>query len=236
MEENNYIQKLYSEIAERYGYVNHLLSVGFFVIWRRIISSWICDIVERGNIKSIAELGIGWGEQVQSLFSRCGDRLKEMRFYGVDFSLDMMRIASLRVDWIDRLCGDMLQLPFADEVLDMVYCIFSVRNLPPGSLNGFFKNLHGILKPGGIFLMVEALPPKNPIHYIYIRYVIPPLGAVLTGSSRSYKYLYRSIAEFPSSDEVVEKLERAGFTEIEVKFLPPLSSLAIFTGRKAKKP
>jgi demethylmenaquinone methyltransferase/2-methoxy-6-polyprenyl-1,4-benzoquinol methylase len=44
--------------------------------------------------------------------------------------------------------------------------------------------------------------------------VVPTVGALLSGAPE-YAYLQRSIAAFPSADEFVRKMERAGLSVIE---------------------
>jgi ubiquinone/menaquinone biosynthesis C-methylase UbiE len=224
------IPDLYKKIAENYYKVNIYLSAGFFYYWRWKVSRKICNIIKNRDISNVIELGVGLGEQIEYIYKTCPQLVGCVNFTGLDISEDMLGIARCMVGEGGLVRGDMLRLPFDKQTFDMAYCIFSVRNLPGEKIESFFERVNGLLKPGGVFFMVEALPPSNLLASVYIKYIISNMGSLLTGKNEPYKYLSKSILNFPDSYEIEEYLRKTGFVNVGVEYLPPLSSVGIFTG------
>jgi demethylmenaquinone methyltransferase/2-methoxy-6-polyprenyl-1,4-benzoquinol methylase len=48
----------------------------------------------------------------------------------------------------------------------------------------------------------------------YFRRVLPAVGSVISGVKGPYAYLPASVEKFPDPPEMLERMKRAGFTEV----------------------
>src|SRR5581483_9456123 len=76
-----------------------------------------------------------------------------------------------------------------------------------------------VVKPGGRIAILELGEPRRGVLAAAARFhthhVVPTLGALLSGA-REYRYLQRSIAAFPPSEEFAKIMEGAGLHVLEV--------------------
>ena len=100
-----------------------------------------------------------------------------------------------------------------DGSFDVVSCGFGVRNM--ADLNKGLSEMKRLLKPGGKVCILEFTLPKNPVirfgYLAYFRFVLPLIGAALTGDLGAYRYLVSSVREWDKDVDLPERLEAAGF-------------------------
>ena len=97
---------------------------------------------------------------------------------------------------------------------------FGLRNF--NDIEKSLKEAYRVLKPGGRFVSLEFSKVQNEfLNKIYQTYskAIPFIGKYLVGKSEPYEYLVKSIDNFHSQNELVEKLKDSGFTDIEFRNL-----------------
>jgi SAM-dependent methyltransferase len=81
------------------------------------------------------------------------------RSAGCDVSADMMR----QITGIEtRVQIDPLQIPFEDGAFDLVTAVCVYHHVPLVSRPSLTQEIHRVLKPGGIFCMIEH-NPRNPV-------------------------------------------------------------------------
>ncbi|MBC8423089.1 class I SAM-dependent methyltransferase, partial [bacterium] len=159
----------------------------------------------------------GGGERAQRRLRRGRDR-------GAGRGLDG-RIALAR--------GDGQELPLADDSVDCATIAFGIRNMPdPRRCLGEFRR---VLRPGGTLAVLEFSMPANrllrPAYLFYFRRVLPRLGAVISGDSRAYRYLNRTVEDFPHGEEFRRLVAGAGFDD--VRMIPLSGAIAtIYLGVK----
>ena len=82
------------------------------------------------------------------------------------------------------------------------------------------QEAYRILKPGGKFFCLEFSKVENKtVSSIYNMYssIIPVIGKVIVGDEEPYKYLTKTIDEFPSQKEFKEIIESTEFTDVNYK-------------------
>lgn len=85
------------------------------------------------------------------------------------------------------------------------------------------REAYRVLKPGGRFMCLEFSRLNNEtLQWLYDQYsfqVIPPMGQIISGQFKHYKYLVESIRKFPKQDDLKKMIEDAGFTLVEYENL-----------------
>lgn len=199
------VREMFGAIAPRYDRLNRILSLGIDQGWRRRT----CDT-----------LGVASGEMAADLCCGTGDLALEIARRGAtviaaDFSHEMLRIAahkrvSLPVE------ADCLRLPFAAGSFDLVTVAFGVRNFE--DLGAGLAEIRRVLRPGGRVGILEFAAPPAPvfrrIYFAYLRWVVPWLGALVSGRKSAYCYLASSIRAFPDQPKMEAILRTAGFVSV----------------------
>ncbi len=217
--------EFFSSIADKYDFLNHLLSLGQDFLWRK---------------KLLGEMKITPGYRVLDLCSGTGDlSLLSSRRGGktvaLDLSLPMIKRARGKVKRGLFLVGDAHRLPFRDGSFHIALMGFGLRNLhaPLQSL----REIHRVLLPGGRLGILEFSPSPSPIirplYFLYLEKLIPWLGKIITGNREAYLYLAHSIREFLTPEEVLTLMKEAGFSS-KFKRLT-LGIVILYTGKKEEK-
>jgi demethylmenaquinone methyltransferase/2-methoxy-6-polyprenyl-1,4-benzoquinol methylase len=91
-----------------------------------------------------------------------------------------------------------------------------------------------VLRAGGHLLVLDFSLPTGalrPPYRFYLHRCLPILASLVTGQRDAYDYLGRSIEKFPSGREMVELIEKNGFTDAAAE--PLTGGIAtIYTAKK----
>src|SRR5436189_256689 len=91
------------------------------------------------------------------------------------------------------------------------------------------------LKPGGAAVVLEFSKPIVPVFRhvfnFYFRYVLPRLGAAISGDGTAYQYLPDSVRKFPAQIELMELMQEVGFKDAAYRNLSG-GIAALHWGRK----
>jgi len=206
------IARMFSAIAPKYDLLNRLLSGFNDVRWRKFAVEWLPV-----SAKTVVDIGTGTGDFAFAVLDRCN----EAKVIGIDLSAQMLKlaqrkaVAQSRKDSCLWIIADGLNLPLRDKFADAVVCAFVIRNFE--DLTEGLKEMHRILKPEGVVLILEFCQPKpswwwTPVG-LFVRYVVPVVGR-LVSDSVAYSYLIASIQTFLPAEAVAEKLIAVGFKKV----------------------
>ncbi len=205
------VQKIFSEVAETYELVNHVLTLGLDMRWRKKAAR----LAARAGGSLWLDICSGTGEMALYL-SRLAN--EGVRVVSVDFCRPMMVQAMKRnMPNILFIQADAGRLPFPDRTFDLITISFATRNIAPNLevLTDHLKEFHRLLKPGGCFLNLETSQPSSRImrrlFRLYISLAVKRVGTFLSGSRAGYSYLAYTIPRFFPPDEFCSILRRAGF-------------------------
>lgn len=113
--------------------------------------------------------------------------------------------------------GNAQYLPFEDNSFDLYTIAFGLRNVT--DVDMALRDALRVLKPGGRFLCLEFSHVQNvplaQLYDIYSFHVIPKLGEVVANDRDSYQYLVESIRQFCKQEELVSRMETAGFEGVK---------------------
>ncbi|MBN1273603.1 MAG: ubiquinone/menaquinone biosynthesis methyltransferase [Candidatus Aminicenantes bacterium] len=224
--------RIFSEVAPTYETVNHVLTFGLDVVWRKKAARQGA----RFKGKLWLDACSGTGETSRELIRLSGS---ERQIVALDFTPSMLTRAKGRSDLKKVLfvLGDVRFLPFPDESFDLITVSFAMRNLNPRRkiLMDHLKEFFRVLKPSGIFLNLETSQPSNPfirqLFHLYINFLVSPIGKMISGSLSGYAYLSKTIPRFYSAPLFQIILLEAGFRRVEYRYLF-LGISAIHTAQK----
>jgi len=224
--------EMFDRISSRYDLLNHLLSFGQDLLWRRKLARMMSS-VPHGVVLDIA---CGTCDQILSAYRHNPDIDVGL---GIDMAGKMLRVGSDKVvarrlsDRILLARGDGMDLPLADDSIDFAMISFGIRNMTDAgrSLTEFRR----ILKPGGTLSILEFSLPENrlirTIYLGYFRHVLPRVGAIISGDSQAYSYLNKTVEAFYDGEEFCAMMRAAGFNSVGMMPLT-LGTVTIYVGKK----
>lgn len=167
----------------------------------------------------LADLCCGTGKSTKA----CLNALPNGKILAIDFSKDMLAVAEQELSALNpeqKLSfkdQDVMNLDLADDSLDAIFMAYGIRNMP--DYEKCMQNLFRILKPGGIISFHEYSINRSIFARLYwyaLGYIlIIPFSAILTGSITIFKYLIKSVANFPDPETFKKLLSQTGFTNIK---------------------
>ncbi|MEE9117632.1 MAG: bifunctional demethylmenaquinone methyltransferase/2-methoxy-6-polyprenyl-1,4-benzoquinol methylase UbiE [Calditrichia bacterium] len=211
------IWRMFDRIARRYDLLNHLLSLGQDIRWRKKVARFLVNKYDQ----YILDLATGTGDQLLYMFS-CSDRID--RALGTDLALKMLdrgreKVKKRKLE--DRIVleeGDAENIQYPDNIFDAVTISFGIRNLM--SVERSLSEMYRVLKPAGRVLILEFSIPQNilmrSIYLFYFRYLLPFIGSVISGDRYAYRYLNETVEGFPYGDAFCQLLRESGFQNVSM--------------------
>jgi demethylmenaquinone methyltransferase/2-methoxy-6-polyprenyl-1,4-benzoquinol methylase len=210
---------MFSRIAPRYDFLNHLLSANLDRVWRRrLVES--AGLLPRGRVmdacSGTGDIAIAFAERTDASEVIALDRSGEM------LDIGRAKAARKRLDGeIHFVEGDVLDLPFESGRFDAVSIAFGLRNLADYAAG--LAEMARVLVPGGRLVILEFAPPSGALSSIgyafYLHHVIPRAGKLISGSRDAYAYLASSVSNFLPSDRVLDLMREAELRKVSAKRL-----------------
>lgn len=210
------VSEMFNNIAPKYDFLNHLLSMGIDKIWRRKV----INLIKPLKPKIILDVATGTGDLALAL-----TKVQPEKIIGIDISSGMLEKAKIKTadkhlsDIIEYIEGDAENLPFEDNYFDVITVAFGVRNFE--TLNKGLKELKRVLKPNGNLFILEFSKPQNPLmrklYFFYFYNVLPTIGKIVSKDSRAYTYLPESVSVFPDGNVFLGILNENGFKNLICK-------------------
>ena len=210
------IEQMFDEIACRYDFLNHTLSMGIDKYWRRkgILS------LKAFAPQSILDVATGTGDLALDAYRL----LKPKRILGIDISEKMMSIGREKaakaglsgiIQFERQNCID---LQLEADTFDAAIVAFGIRNFE--NLDKGLQEIRRVLHTEGRLMILELSTPEQfPMkqgYSIYTR-LIPKIGQWVSRNKAAYKYLPKSISAFPQNAEMAAILEKNGFSDVKFR-------------------
>ena len=201
-----FVQRLFSSIAPRYDWFNRLASCGLDQGWRK-------RAIRLGDVQPahrVLDVCAGTGD----LALLCAvPRRGQIPVVGTDMNAEMLlraqqksRARQAPVAWVQ---GDAESLPFASNSFDRVLIGFSTRNLT--DLTAGLREMVRVLRPGGRLVILETGRPTNHVvrfgYQAFLFTFARLIGFALTGRLWPFTYLARSVQQFLTPPQMVERLQ-----------------------------
>ena len=204
------VRAVFDRVAPRYDLMNDLMSAGIHRAWKARL---IGDLFPRPH-EHLIDVAAGTGD-IAAGWRRAGggpailcDINETMLTRGRDRAIDR--------GWLDGqswVVGNAERLPFADRSFDVYTIAFGLRNVT--DIDAALAEARRVLKPSGRFFCLEfsrvALAPLRRAYEFYSNVAIPKLGEIVAKDRESYVYLVESIRRFPPQDELIRRIDAAGF-------------------------
>ena len=224
------VARMFDSISGNYDFLNHFLSAGIDIRWRRKAIKLLAD----GNPKLILDVATGTGDFAVEALSLHPDKV-----IGVDISEGMLAVGRKKMKErgfdpkIELMSGDSENLPFEENKFDAVIVAFGVRNFE--NLEKGLAEMRRVLKPGGRMVVLEFSKPKmfpvKQLYNFYFRFILPKIGKLVSRDPAAYTYLPESVEAFPDGDKFIHILDQLGFKNTACKPLT-LGISSLYTGIK----
>ena len=216
------LNTFYGDIYGSYDKVNRIFTFGRDRAWRKKAAD---ELLKRAPSR-VLDLCTGTGDFAFELARQADPSADLLSLTGFDFSQEMLqearrklsgfRSGNSRVD-IQFIEGDAREMPFAEGHFDSMGITFGLRNLVYENTHAsiHLKEMNRILKKGGELVVLESSKPSNGLwrffNDLYLRFVLPYLGGLISGNLKAYQYLARSSRNYYTREEMGGILEEAGF-------------------------
>ncbi len=219
-EKVEWVRRHFNSVARKYDSMNTLLSLGIHYQWKRMAVRMMN--LRRGDL--VLDVCGGTGDLSRMAVERVAPSGNVVLY---DINWEMMAAgrsktsASPHSGLVRFVQGDAEKITFPDNTFNAAMVGFGIRNLT--HFERGFREMHRVLKPGGIFMCLEFSEPVTPwfrrLYDFYSFYIMPLAGKILANCQPAYSYLPESIRMFPNPDELKAILERIGFGEVRHKRL-----------------
>lgn len=214
---NERVRKMFGEIAPKYDRMNHVLSMNVDRYWRwqtvRRVSPQGCS--------DILDLCTGTGDLALAFQKKAPP---EAQITAADFCEEMLDIGRVKAqrrqvsDQVTFVTADAQELPFADEAFDIVSVAFGLRNV--ADTDRGLREMVRVCRPGGRLAVLEfSMPTRQPVkgvYRFYFRHILPRIGQWFARNSEAaYEYLPATVAEFPSGQELADRMLTAGLKRVD---------------------
>lgn len=210
------IRAMFNSIARHYDFLNHFLSFGIDILWRkRLIRE-----LKKFDPQNVIDIATGTADLAIMAAEKGIPSIT-----GVDLSSNMIDIGSLKIanknleNIISLQIGDAEELNFPDGSFDAAIIAFGIRNFE--NLEKGLIEILRVLKSGGPLLILEfSTPTVFPVKQFYRFYsviVLPFFGKLISKDRNAYNYLPESIKKFPFGENMIEILNRCGYEKCVFK-------------------
>jgi demethylmenaquinone methyltransferase/2-methoxy-6-polyprenyl-1,4-benzoquinol methylase len=216
------VQQMFAQIAPRYDFLNHFLSVTVDRSWRAAAVEKVREFVGVSGKGNCLDLCSGTGDLAITLRQRL-----QLEVVASDFCHPMLTRCVSKVhaagvaEHVRAIEADSLMLPFASSSFQVATNAFGLRNVENPMLA--LAEIVRILRPGGLAVILEFSRPVIPVFrevfHFYFRKILPKLGSLISGHGGAYQYLPDSVEKFPSQQDLAHLMQMAGLTNVSYKNL-----------------
>jgi demethylmenaquinone methyltransferase/2-methoxy-6-polyprenyl-1,4-benzoquinol methylase len=227
------VREMFGQIAGRYDFLNHLLSLNIDRYWRwRTVRAVpprqggrVLDVCTGTGDLAIAYHQAAWGAA---------------NVIGADFCYPMLAIGRKKADKIvtDRpilfIEADAQHIPLVDNKFDVVCVAFGLRNVADTD-QGLAEMTRVCARGGKVAVLEFSTPQWQPFKGIYNWYfknVLPRIGQFFARNSHeAYEYLPESVGQFLQGEELAERMRAVGLVDVSYRSFT-LGVATLYVGTK----
>lgn len=227
------VRRMFGQIARRYDFLNHLLSLGIDRRWRRRT----VRLVPPADEGPILDVCSGTGDLALAYWRASG---RQVRVVGADFCRPMLVIAGGKcrragaADRVALLEADARRLPFPDNLFQIVCVAFGLRNI--SDTDAGLREMVRVCRGGGRVAVLEFSMPGSrllrAVYGWYFRRLLPRVGeALVRNALGAYNYLPASVGQFPDAEGLMQRMRAAGLHSVQSHRLS-LGIASLYVGEK----
>lgn len=210
MNKKQQVKRIFDSIAYKYDLLNHLLSAGIDIYWRKKA----IKLSGMNTSSIILDVACGTGD-----FSITARKAGVQRIFAADFSREMLYLFNNKSQWSK---GKIVQMTaeqpcFKKNMFTNIIVAFGVRNFY--DIPEAFSSFRNILKDNGKVTVLEFRLPENKVirgvYKMYFNKILPLVGRFISKDKEAYQYLPDSVEEFDKKVNLAELFRSAGFTRTE---------------------
>lgn len=228
------VGQMFNDIAPTYDFLNHFLSLGIDILWRRKT----INLLQESSPGKILDVATGTGDLAIEA-SKLPPAGGPEKIIGVDISEKMLAIGRRKIkklnleNKIELLNADSENLPFKNSSFDAITVGFGVRNFE--NLEKGLLEMNRVLNEKGVIVILEFSKPKIfPLNFLfnfYFKNILPAIGKIISKNNTAYTYLPKSVQAFPDGEDFLKIMKKTGF--INLKQIPLTFGIAsIYLGEK----
>jgi demethylmenaquinone methyltransferase/2-methoxy-6-polyprenyl-1,4-benzoquinol methylase len=228
------VAEMFDRIAFRYDFLNHFLSGGIDIYWRKRAIHELRSI----NPEFILDVATGTADMPVLMMRH----LHPKKITGIDISEKMLEIGRKKIarlqpgDLIELQKGDSEAIDFKENSFDAITVAFGVRNFE--NLEKGLAEILRVLKTGGKLIVLEFSKPRNrafkKLCDFYFRFITPGIGKLVSKNKNAYQYLDESVKAFPEREDFILILKKCGYINTYHKSLS-LGICAIYCAEKPSR-
>ena len=210
------VKGVFNKVYKKYDLMNDLMSLGIHRIWKKNL----IQMMNPSNSKKLIDVACGTGD-IGKLYLESTD--DNSSILCVDPNINMIKECKenlkkfKNIKW--KVCrAENLTVP--KNSFDFYTISFGLRNVK--DIDKSLKEANRVLKKGGRFLCLEFSKIENTnIEILYKNYskLIPKIGEKIVGEKKPYEYLIKSIENFISQKQLLEKMYKNNFKKCEYRNL-----------------
>lgn len=211
-----YVRTMFNDIASRYDFLNHFLSLNIDYLWRKNV----INILKPLKPKLILDVATGTADLALQATT-----LQPEKIIGIDISEEMLKIGQKKIfdknkeSVIQLINADSENMPLESDYFDACMVAFGVRNFE--NLKQGLKEMYRVLKPNAVLVVLEfSKPAKFPVkqfYNFYFKRILPVLGKLISKNDNAYMYLPESVNQFPDGESFTAILAEIGFKNLEIR-------------------
>lgn len=201
-------REMFAMIAPRYRWITQILSFGCDQRWKQAL----IDSAPELSMPFCLDLACGPGDISRLLAAR----YPHSQVMGLDICAEMLRFARQHQppSHLHYILADMQFLPVPDHSVDVITGGYALRNAP--DLDSLLREIYQKLKPGGVALFLDfsllAQPRKAQRQATLLKFWTRLWGIIFHGNADVYGYIAASLALFPDTEDLRERIVQTGFS------------------------
>jgi demethylmenaquinone methyltransferase/2-methoxy-6-polyprenyl-1,4-benzoquinol methylase len=205
IDRKKYVTGMFDSIADNYDFLNHFLSGGIDILWRKRAAKRLKLTEESVHL----DIATGTGDFAFEIENRY-----KCAVHGLDISKEMLKVAETKKQKRNKsniffTLGDGEKLPYEANYFDSVTIAFGIRNF--GNREQALEEIHRVLKQDGQLSILEFAKNRTfvigRLFEFYFKHILPKVGAMFSKDKEAYTYLPESVNSFMTQQDFTAMLK-----------------------------